>query len=93
MGMSTHVEGIVLPGEKWKMMKAVWDSCKIAKITPPMEVVEFFTHCAPDQRGVLLDLQKDGCATVYNVEGRQGYEVDLDKIHADVSIIRFYNAY
>jgi len=40
--MSMHVVGLVPVDDKWRVMKAVWDSCKKLNIKPPIEVVNFF---------------------------------------------------
>ena len=47
MGMSSHVTGFKLPDEKWKKMKAIYDACKVANISPPQEVNEFFDYSPP----------------------------------------------
>ncbi len=94
MSMSTHVEGIKPPDEKWKKMKVVWDACKAAKVSPPDEVEEFFGNGDPDPAGVVLDQDELGEAVQeYNVEGSSGYDVILAKLPKDVSVIRFVNSW
>lgn len=95
MGMSTHVVGIKPPDAKWKKMKAVWDACKSAGISVPDEVCEFFGNETPDPKGVVVELEKQGCVSKYNDADRTaaGFEVDVTKLPADVKIIRFSNSW
>lgn len=91
MSMSTHVVGFRPPDDQWRRMKAVYDSCKTAKVRPPEDVVKFFNYEGPDEAGVEVDL-KD-CTKKYTAEMRSGIEVDLTKIPKDLKIIRFVNSY
>jgi len=92
--MTTHIVGIVPPDETWKRMKAVWDSCTIAKVEIPKAVLEFFNHVAPDDKGVLIPLDKHSSITeYYNETARQGYEVWLEYLPVDIKVLRFYNSW
>lgn len=91
MSMSTGVIGIKPPGEKWKKMKAVWDSCADAGIAVPREVSEFFEWDNPDPDGVTVELEKLGCAS--RLDGCAGFDVDLTRLPKDVKIIRFRNSW
>ena len=93
MGMSTHVVGFKPPDEKWHKMKAVYDACKTAKVSPPKEVSDYFDGCAPDDSGVEVTLQGKPCVSEYKDDSSHGYEVDIRKLPPDVTIIRFYNAW
>jgi hypothetical protein len=93
MGMSTHVVGFKPPDDKWKKMKAVYDACRAASVRPPKDVEDFFCDCPPDNRGVEVTIERTACASEYNDSGRQGFEIDIKKLPADVTIIRFYNSY
>lgn len=92
MSMSTHVIGIRPPGQLWEKMKAVHDSCLEANIPTPPEVEAFFEGARPDPAGVLVELPKS-CASDYNKGSDQGITVKISELPADVTIVRFYNAY
>lgn len=96
MGMSTHVKGFKPADEKWKKMKAVYDTCIAADLEVPEAVNEFFGWKKPDENGVEVDqkaLWECGAITEYNTLAAQGYELHVDKLPADVTIVRFYNAW
>ncbi len=95
MGMSVHVVGIKPPDEKWRKMKAVWDACKTAGLQPPPEVERFFDGTPPDDSGVLVNLhpRKAPCVSEYHNEYSEGFEVDLRKLPADITILRFFCSY
>jgi len=91
MGMSSHVTGFKLPDEKWKKMKAIYDACKVANISPPQEVNEFFDYSPPDDAGVQVGIpctkssDSDSCSDIF--------EVNLKDVPKDVTLIRFVNSY
>jgi len=89
MGMSTNVIGFIPPDDKFEEMKAIWDSCKKAKIDPPDEVSDFFNDVEPDASGI----EKDIPVHPWNDKYNQGYEVKVDEIPKDVKVIRFYNSW
>ena len=89
MGMSTHVIGFRPPDEKWKAMKAVWDSCKAAGVDPPKGVNEFFDWQEPDAAGVEVKIK----AREWSDDSREGYEIDVESLPKDVKVIRFYNSW
>ena len=91
--MRTRVIGFAPPDDKWKQMKAVWDACELAGVSAPPEVIEFFDGEEPDEQGIEVNLEDHECITKYNEESREGYEVEVKKIPANVQYIRFYNAY
>lgn len=106
MSMSTHVIGIKPPDETWKKMKTAWEACEAAGIDPPKEVLAFFDHVKPDERGVVVDLKYfcnpesepkktdlHPAVTKYKAEMQEGFEVDVTKLPLDVKIIRFYNSW
>lgn len=90
MGMSTHVVGFRPPDEKWRQMKAVWDACVAASTDIPMDVLDFFGHEDPDERGVEISLNFTG----WN-DGRssEGFEVQVADIPEGCATIRFYNSW
>lgn len=80
--------------QKWKDMKAVWDSCQDAGIDPPAEVWKFFGNEPPDDMGVVEELHRNHPAmSPYSEEMRSGWEVDLSKLPPDTKIIRFVHSY
>lgn len=83
MGQSTHVVGFKPPDEKWKKMKAVWDACDKAGMDPPKEVMKFFNHEPPDERGVAIEekeLKAVGCVRDWGDESYDGFELDVKKL-------------
>lgn len=93
MSMSTHVIGFRPPDDKWKKMKAVWEACAKAGVEVPDDVLDFFNHVAPDDRGVEVELEKLPCTKKYGGNMKEGFEVDVTKLPAGVTVLRFYNAY
>lgn len=94
MSMTVHVVGFRPPDDKWKKMKAVWDACVKADVEIPEDVLDFFNHVAPDDRGVEVELEKlPACTKRYRTEGREGYEIDVTKLPYGVTVVRFYNSY
>ena len=96
MGMSTGVVGFKPPDDKWKAMKAVWDACKAAGVPAPKAVEDYFGEVPPDESGVYVSqraLEKAGAVRNYTEDSQQGFEVLLDKLPKDVTIIRFYNSW
>ena len=90
MSMSTGVVGFRPPNEKWRAMKAVWDSCRKAGIEPPKEVLAFFDGKRPDPAGVEVELE---CVSEYHGDGREGLEVDILSLPQDVTVVRFFNSW
>lgn len=93
--MSMHAEGIRPGDEKWRQMKAIYDACKTAGVVPPSDVLRFFNHEDPDEKGVVIELgtgygTKHECCTHWNENEREGFEIDVSKLPEDVKIVRFY---
>lgn len=96
MGASMHVVGLKPPDEKWQKMCAVWDACKSAGVVQPMAVVAFFSGEDPDPSGVPVDeteLRDSGALHNWEADMREGFEVDVTKLPADVTVLRFYISY
>lgn len=93
MSMSTFVMGFRPPDEKWKKMKAIWDSCKKAGVEAPKEVDSFFGGEPPDDSGVEVKLEGTLCCREYREEMRDGFEIEISKLPKDIKIIRFVNSY
>jgi hypothetical protein len=91
MGMSTHVCGVKEPDDRWKKMKAAWDACKEAGVTPPDEIDDFFE--GDPEQGVMTILDHHACCKIYNHDTRNGFEIDISKLPAGIKVIRFYNSF
>lgn len=89
MGMSTTVVGFAPPDERWRQMKAIWDNCKAAGISPPPEVEKFFDYREPDPNGVEVELPK----REWSNDHASGFEIEIASIPKQVSVIRFYNSW
>ncbi len=97
-----YVVAIIPPDEKWKKMKAIWDSCSEAEIECPKEVWDFFGHETPDKDGVVIggsrhtrtgDDRGKGHAPwlqEWRQDSSEGYENLLDKVPKDAKKIRVY---
>jgi len=85
MSLSLHVMGFVPPDEKWREMKEVWDACKKANVEVPESVSEFFGGQDPDPSGLEVEVPTRD----YHGDWESGFEVDLDKIPANVKTLRF----
>jgi hypothetical protein len=70
-------------------MKAIWDACKKAGVEPPKEVRDFFGYGPPDDAGVEVKLE----LREWHDDSRSGYELDIDKLPKNITVIRFYNSY
>lgn len=94
MSMSTHIIAFFKPKEKWKKYKAIWDACNEAGVEPPDEVSKYFDYEDPKfDRGIRDDLTKHECCMEWNKEMESGYEIDVSKLPANVTHIRFFNSY
>lgn len=92
MGMSTHVVGFRPADPTWRKMKAAWDACVEANIEIPDELYRFFDGESPgDKPGMEVKIEQ--AVSKYQGEGCNGYEVNLQKLPTDVSVVRFYNSY
>jgi hypothetical protein len=85
MGMSSNIKGIKGPYEKCKKMKAIWDNCEAAGVKIPDEVQEYFGYEPPDHICMVVDIPYNE----YLAERHKGFEIKVEDIQADVTIIRF----
>jgi hypothetical protein len=74
-------------------MKAAWDTCRQAGIQPPEEVSKYFEWDTPDERGVEVKLKDAECCSEFRDDYRVGSEINVRKLPADLTHIRFYNSY
>ena len=93
MSMTTHIIGFQPPDEVLLKMKAVWDACVAANTRIPDEVQIFFNYAPPDDRGVEVALSEQFGLREWHSDGREGYEIELAKLPANVTHLRFYNSY
>lgn len=95
MGMSTYVYGIhSTDSDKFKKMKKVYDSCVIADIDPPKEVMDFFGDDEPDPCGIKEDISDEKTFILeYESESESGFEILVSKIPKKYTRIRFVNSW
>lgn len=90
MSMSTHIVGFRQADEEWNNKKTVWETCEMAGVEVPQEVIDFFDGEAPaDKPGMEVELSGDACKN-YQGEYESGFEVDVSKLPKGVQFIRFY---
>lgn len=92
MGMYTYVVGFRMPNKKYKKMLAVFKACHRAGVDLPEEVESFFGGKTPDEVNEEIDLPGD-CCRKYKNDMEEGFEIIVDKIPEDVTIIRFVNSW
>lgn len=96
LSTSTWVYGIVPADEHWQRMKAVWDACRAAHVSVPLDVETFFNGEEPDEAGVLVDLTEHVSVRFWSPGGdsmREGFEVALDELPRGVRRLRVVNSY
>lgn len=86
MSVDLSVHGFRPPDERWDQMKAIYDSCKAAGVSPPGEVEEFFDYTRPDDAGAEVEIP----IKAWNSEYASGYEINIKDLPKDVYIIRAY---
>jgi hypothetical protein len=95
MGMSTHVVGFIPPDDHWQRCKRIRKDCIAAGIEIPDEVEKLFDGQDPENMPG-REIELGSSITVFNVESREGFDVDLGKLrtyHPEVTVIRFFNSY
>lgn len=94
MSMCSYVVGIAPPDDEWRRMKAVYDSCRVAGVGVPQEVIEFFNGEQPDDKGVIIRLNgHESTKPIFENNPESGFEVDVSKLPSHVKIIRFVNSW
>jgi hypothetical protein len=93
MSMSTFVDAIKAPDEKWKRMKSVYDACRANKIGLPKEVEDFFRGESPCDQGVIMDIRKHECCKPDMREMYDGFTIELAKLPKDTTHVRFTNSH
>ncbi len=93
MSMSTSVYGIKPPDEKWLAMKDAYIACQKAGVIIPDSIGEFFGYEAPDDRGVVVDLEEIDAVVRSDADCSDVYEVALADLPSDVKVIRFVNSF
>lgn len=91
MSMTINIVGIRPPDQRWKDMKAIYDSCNLGGVEIPKDVMEFFNYEEPDKKGVVVDLEKH--LEEWSDESSQGYELKVKDIPKSVTVLRFYNSW
>jgi hypothetical protein len=93
MGMCTHVEGVIPANARYNQMLSIYNECRRAGVTIPVEVDGFFQGEEPDGKGIVLELNKHACCYEYNNDSCVGFEIDITKLPQEVKFIRFFNSY
>lgn len=93
MSSSMHVVGFKPADDRWQKMKAVWDACSAAKVAAPTAVTLFFNGEDPSDEGVEVSIEKHKCCKKYSEEMREGFDINLADLPADVKVLRFYTSY
>jgi hypothetical protein len=89
--MTPRIVGFRPPDQTWRDMKAAWDACEKAGVPPPKEVQEFFGNESPDPLGVQVKIDDTSCLRKFRADNTDGYEIDITKLPAGLTIIRVYN--
>lgn len=92
MGMSTHIVGFRPADETWSKMKAVWDACTKAGVAIPRDVLMFFDGEAPRDDGVRVEIN-EGWVQICLYDGREGFDLDITKLPAGVTRVRFLSSW
>jgi hypothetical protein len=98
MSMYCGIVGIKPPDDKWKKMKAIWDSCMAADIEPPSDVYDYFGDYEPDEDGVTVsesELSNSGAIRpISEVQfSNRGYIIDVTKLPKDIKLIKVENSW
>lgn len=93
MNMSTHIYGIVPPNDEWLKMKDAFDACRAAGVEPPSKIWDYFEGEAPDDSGILINIENNDYVVEFNSEECHGFEVEIGKIDPKIKIIRVLNCY
>lgn len=91
MGLTTHVEGFRPPDETFDKMLAAYRACEAADVAVPDPVDDFFDGSPPDPRGVSVDV--NNAVSKGPEDTDDSHEVDLKKLPAGVTVIRFTNSW
>lgn len=93
MSMSQIIVGFRAPDDTWRKYKEVYDACTHAGVTVPEEVEEFFNWDEPNELGIRENISNTEAVTPYNAEMREGFDIELAKLPANITHIRVYNSY
>ena len=101
MGMSSRVVGIRMPDAEWFKNKAIIDALEKAGYSydhAPDNVLEFFNHERPDDKGITIRLGSDygelhECCEKHREDMEDGYVIDISKLPKNITHIRFINSY
>ena len=96
MSMNSHVKGIKEPTEEYQKKYRAYQACVEAGIDPPKAIIDFFDGIAfdyIDATGMEVDLRASGAIVEWKGDSKDGFEVEVAKIPAGVTRIRFYNSW
>jgi len=98
MGMSTHIQAFIPDtDETYQKQKKVLIACNEAGVNLPEETANYFGEkCAElyllDEK-LTVRLEKGVHYEIYRDEAREGFEIDIKKLPAGVTKVRFYNSF
>jgi len=74
-------------------MAAAWRANAAAGVTQPQQLVQYFGDGSVDDAGFTVDVSV--ATTPYNDphNAREGFEVELARVPAGITHLRFYNAW
>jgi hypothetical protein len=96
MSMNSHVIGLKEPTEEFQKKYRAYQACVEAGIDPPKTIIDFFdglSFRSIDATGMEVDLSKSGAVTEWKGDSKNGFEIEVAKIPAGVTRIRFYNSW
>lgn len=89
MSISYDVEGLIKPDKNHLSKVNAYQACLDAGVSIPDELYKYFNYEAPDECGLVKDLNDTESVTQDNDESSYWYDVDLSKIDKNIHIIRF----
>jgi hypothetical protein len=102
MGMSSRIQGIREPDEKFKKFIKIIKSLEDAGLSwedAPEEIQKFFDYDEPNHEGILIEMGSTygrilhESVTLHKEEMEDGFVVDISKLPKNITKIRFVNNY
>ena len=93
MSVSYTVKGIIPITDEYKKRLAIYKNCRELKISPPEEIRKYFEdEHEPCGDGIIVQLKDDALSSGGNMSSWH-YDVDLSKLPAGVTKVRFEISY
>jgi hypothetical protein len=96
MSMSCHVIGIKEPTEEYLKKYRAYQACMEAGIDPPKAIIDFFDGISfkyINATGMEVDLHGNSAISEWKGDGKTGFEVEIAKIPAGITRLRFCNSW